>query len=380
MAAQTITPSLISEAQQISALIQKQDSVNPGLQRRISSFWKRSNQSPPEDLNLAAAIFLPLLADPKPAAASHAALILGSLVENGANPHPLAGPLLQRFVPLLEQLPPPPEPTIEQQVDVLETAATPTPKTNKPQGPWRTLFSLTIQLIRFKLAMRKHRRENPPPVQTESEKLIGALGCAAIAFFSASASLRAENPDFHRICRNFADRNDACGWLTQIFDVEDNVPLLVLEPSTGLGLLARLHDTDVNFSLNMLLMHHFPMADGNSKSRLSPSAAAVLDGPNHCSGECVAGNWNLYNWMALDETFQLPSEVKTGLWIWNEGKPGDIPMIEGRRVILLGPASYHRSWQAQRTFAAMKPRLEIEQLLSVAEVREWCQRLRAAQS
>jgi len=106
-----------------------------------------------------------------------------------------------------------------------------------------------------------------------------------------------------------------------------NEPLLVIEPSTHTGILARLSGTDVNFALNMLLMHHFPGLDGQPLSRLSVKAASVLSSGAQQSGELVAGVWNLY------------------------------------------------TWPAQRTFSAMKPELRIENVLSPGEVREWLQKM-----
>ncbi len=155
-----------------------------------------------------------------------------------------------------------------------------------------------------------------------------------------------------------------------------NEPLLVIEPSTHTGILARLSGTDVNFALNMLLMHHFPGPDGQPLSRLSVKAASVLSGGAQQSGELVAGVWNLYNWPAINSDCSLPSgQTATEHWIWNEGTPADIAVFEGRRVILLGPAAYSRTWPAQRTFSAMKPELRIENVLSPGEVREWLQKM-----
>jgi hypothetical protein len=49
-------------------------------------------------------------------------------------------------------------------------------------------------------------------------------------------------------------------------------------------------------------------------------------------------------------------------------------------VILLGPPSYARGWQAQRAFLALKADLTIETRLGVEEVREWLGRMAATQA
>jgi hypothetical protein len=126
----------------------------------------------------------------------------------------------------------------------------------------------------------------------------------------------------------------------------------------------------------MLLMHHFPGPDGQPPSRLSAKAASVLSSGAQQSGELVAGVWNLYNWPAINSDCSLATgQADTKHWIWNEGTPADIAVFEGRRVILLGPAAYSRTWPAQRTFAAMKPDLRLESVLTPSEVQGWLEKM-----
>jgi hypothetical protein len=60
--------------------------------------------------------------------------------------------------------------------------------------------------------------------------------------------------------------------------------------------------------------------------------------------------------------------------------PADIPKFEGYRVVLLGPASYPRTWGSQRTFLNLRARLDCEQRLSAEEVQTWLQRMVDAKS
>lgn len=93
----------------------------------------------------------------------------------------------------------------------------------------------------------------------------------------------------------------------------------------------------------------------------------------------MTGIWNLYNWTAVRSDGTLPDgQTASEHWIWNEGSPADIAMFEGRRVILLGPAAYVRYWPAQRTFAAMRPQLRIETVLTSDDVRDWLEKIRMA--
>ena len=47
----------------------------------------------------------------------------------------------------------------------------------------------------------------------------------------------------------------------------------------------------------------------------------------------------------------------------------------GRRVILLGPPSYARTWPAQRLFSKLTAKLESERMLKSRETDDWLQRM-----
>ena len=71
----------------------------------------------------------------------------------------------------------------------------------------------------------------------------------------------------------------------------------------------------------------------------------------------------MYDWSAVQQNLELSDHTYIGssnTWIWGEGKPEDIPLFEGYRVILLGKMSYERSWRAQRMFDNLKAELKIE--------------------
>ena len=91
--------------------------------------------------------------------------------------------------------------------------------------------------------------------------------------------------------------------------------------------------------------------------------------------------FNMPAWQAIQPGLTLPDPNDYGgsaNWVWNEGIPEDIPVFEGRRVVLLGPRSYPRSWRAQRTFNLLPAELAIERRLTAAEARDWLQRMLAA--
>ncbi|MFB7783867.1 hypothetical protein ACFC1D_14245 [Streptomyces vinaceus] len=56
-----------------------------------------------------------------------------------------------------------------------------------------------------------------------------------------------------------------------------------------------------------------------------------------------------------------------GQWIWNEGKPADIPVVDGIRLVVLDPPAYRRSWPAGRFFPGMTGELVYDRALEPAE-------------
>ncbi len=318
------------------------------------------------------------LDDSKRAAA--AAAVCGTLVEMGADPAPMEEPLMARLLPALrkfaEELPPPSDEEPESSADADESDP---PEPEKPPGTIRMLWRMLVASYRLRRAIKDFIREEEAKPRSEAERTVRDLEAPAIAMFCASPSIRAAHLGIRDLAKAVENRL-ACGsFLASVFDVLEDEPIAVIEPSTQTGILARLSGVDVNFTLSMLLMEHFPRPDGQSKSRLSARAASVLNGGPQQVCENVTGIWNLYNWTAVRSDGTLPDgQTASEHWIWNEGSPADIAMFEGRRVILLGPAAYVRYWPAQRTFAAMRPQLRIETVLTSDDVRDWLEKIRMA--
>jgi hypothetical protein len=134
---------------------------------------------------------------------------------------------------------------------------------------------------------------------------------------------------------------------------------------------------------NMLLMEAFPRPDG-AAPRITPAAAALArgEGPQQLQ-DPVHGAWNLYSWRAVTPALGLPRATDRDAsehWIWNEGTLAAVPLFEGRRVILLGPPAYARSWRAQRLFSVLPASLTIEETLSPEQVRAHLERMAHAET
>lgn len=62
-----------------------------------------------------------------------------------------------------------------------------------------------------------------------------------------------------------------------------------------------------------------------------------------------------------------------GTWIWNEGTPSDVPLLEDARLLILDPPPYERGWTAGRLFPGMAAQFELERILSPHEVGRYMQ-------
>ncbi len=220
------------------------------------------------------------------------------------------------------------------------------------------------------------------PAENAAWEALNQFWPPAIAVFSVSPSARAEARAWRDLAAKIADHHEGGHWLHLILSVLDNEPVLAIKPQTGLGMLAPMSGVVDNFQLNVLLMDTFPRSGILARRRVPQRVADVARGlgPQQ-TDDTVTGVWNLYTWRAVEPNLNLPDPNDYGAkdcWIWNEGAPEDIPVFEGRRVILLGPASYSRQWGCQRTFSKLPAALEVERQLAKGEVMAWLQRMAAA--
>jgi hypothetical protein len=195
--------------------------------------------------------------------------------------------------------------------------------------------------------------------------------CFAIAVFSASPKARAAASHLRSETAAIAPCHPGGGWIELMRGVLHRAPITVIEPQSRTGMLGRISGVADNFQLNTLLMDGFPLTDG-SPPRVSQNIVDVASGrgPQQIR-ETVQGVWNLYTWRAIRQGLTLldPNDLESkATWIWNEGRPEQIPAFDGRRVILLGPASYIRGWGARRTFPQLPAVLERERILTAEEV------------
>jgi hypothetical protein len=283
--------------------------------------------------------------------AGFVALLCGAIVEQGCNPLVIAQPLTKRLQSLLEMA-----------VEFNEAFIAETPESARGDE------ACADAALREQLASRM-------PERYAAWEGLKQFWRPAIAVFSSSPESRAAARDLCRLAAKIAEDHEGGHWLRLMLSVLDDEPIIVIEPETKLGILARISGVVENFHLNILLMDGFPQLDPSAVARVSKSAAEVARGEGpQSTDETVHGVWNLYTWKGVVAGGRLsdPKDIRSeDSWIWNEGIPEDIPIFKGRRAILLGPQSYVRTWQSQRMFAGLAASFRIERSLSEAEVDDW---------
>lgn len=298
---------------------------------------------------------------PDPERAGVASRVMGAMLEAGARPAPAREAMLaclRRTFPLCVELADGAHATIGAPPEGLDEEAT---------EQWLT--------DRENSALQRIAAQRPE--LADAWQRLNEIWPGAIALFSVDPIARAQAHDLSPLAEALEGVHEAAGWVRAMLSVVHNEPFVAIEPATRTGIAGRMSGIVENFQLNVLLMDAFP----GDEQRVSAAAVTVArgEGPQQAEEE-VTGAWNLYTYSALQPGAALPDpsdHAFSETWIWNEGMPADIPTLDEHRVILLGPAPYPRSWQAQRMFLKLPARLEA-QVLDEDAVNEWLARIEKA--
>jgi len=356
---------MITEAtKQLVAAVRDPSSSEPEMQAAAQSVLNLVTKSSASEANAAITELAGYISLDDPLRGAFVALVCGAMVEDGCDPTPLT----EQLIPLLKSL-------LESSVRLAEVCVARLPKLeNEDDDEDATEVFDTI------------REQVSPemPLESTAWESLNRLWPPAIAVFSVSPSARVGARGLRDLATKIVEYHDAGHWLSRMLSVLDNEPTLVIEPQTRLGMLARMSGVVENFQLNVLLMDTFPNPGIFARRRVPKSVADVARGigPQQ-TDETVKGCWNLYNWTAIEPGLKLPDSSNyrdSDSWIWGEGSPEDISVFEGRRVVLLGPASYARAWGCARMFDKLPATLEVEQNLAKDEVTDWLQRMLTAKT
>lgn len=221
------------------------------------------------------------------------------------------------------------------------------------------------------------------PENAQAWGVLEIVCVSAVAMLSRSVEGRKtarHNAALIQILQNFPVPHGMLDYLSEILEVLDEAELLVLYPVLERGYRLKISGIGDNFQLQTLLAD---AVIGNPEKGWIPGerpdprvVAAARDQRIDATMPTAVGVFNLVNWRGLlpDGTLDKSDHADVN-WIWGEGLPADIPQYEGTRIILLGPASYPRSWNAERRFDGMKGELHVIEKLKPEAVQDWLKRL-----
>jgi len=170
------------------------------------------------------------------------------------------------------------------------------------------------------------------------------------------------------VARARALRDSAASWLHVLLGVELDARWLVLCPLDGRGFHITVDGVVSNFDLHTLVAA--ALIERGIAGKAPPAQlVAFIEGRVDDAGVAgVDGVWNYYIWRAAVHDLAA-KKVPPELWVWNEGGPKDVPMFEGARTLLVGPAEYTRCWSVGRAFGALGATVRVAAELPAAQVR-----------
>jgi hypothetical protein len=192
----------------------------------------------------------------------------------------------------------------------------------------------------------------------------GSQWVQPVLYLAQRQDVRAMLPERDRLTAAVEPMQEHVGaahWLYGLLLVLDDEPLIVLHRATERGFRVTISGIGGNFQLHTLLAA--ALIGDESQGRLPgqrPDAAEIAaagDGEDVTPADGIRGNFNLVDGY--------------GAWIWNEGRPADIPELEGTRVVVIDPAPYERIWNAGRAYPLMRPTLTVDGALPADEAAHW---------
>jgi hypothetical protein len=153
---------------------------------------------------------------------------------------------------------------------------------------------------------------------------------------------------------------DDANWLLGLLLVLDDEPVIVVHRATGRVYDLTMSGVGDNFQLHTLL----------AATLIGDPADGLIPGPRPEPAWIAAatdGDWNPDG--GIRGQFNLVDAG--GTWIWNEGRPSDIPLLDGRRVIVLDPAPYERSWNYGRVYPLIRAEMTLNRVLPAGEATPW---------
>jgi hypothetical protein len=304
--------------------------VQQGLNRLRSGF----RQASVEDIDVAAGLLADVLPDVPPGPDAIVAVLIGACVERGANPIVCAQPILERgrvatraALDFCARWP------LEEGESYPEQAGE-----SAPAEIYEPLGGI----------------DDPDARAAVVGWWTVPMWQSAVAAVLSTKEVRKKvlpDDDFFWNARDLAMTSGVGTFMAQALAILDDARLVAIHRPTLEGFEFTMSGVADNFQLHTLLAGRLVTPGHVPGIAPSPEAFAV----------CLAAPGSAYEY---DGTGSFNLVAPDGTWIWNEGWPCDIPIVENTRLLILDPPPYDRSWHAVRAFLGMPAQLNLERRIS----------------
>jgi hypothetical protein len=163
-----------------------------------------------------------------------------------------------------------------------------------------------------------------------------------------------------QLVARLASARDDLACLTGMLAVLDGESLIVVHRTERRAYMVTISGVGDNFQLYTLL------ADALSGEPAEGLLAGIAPEPSWVAA-ATAGPVDAAD--RIEARFQLTDGY--GQYIAVEGRPADIPIYGGWRVVVLDRTPYGRSWDVGRTYAGMVPEVRIDEILTPDAASRW---------
>ncbi|WP_427886145.1 hypothetical protein ACQHIV_26545 [Kribbella sp. GL6] len=314
-----------------------------------------AQQTSPEVLDRAVGRLVPLVADIHPARGAGLARLVGSMVGT-------AGTSAPQVVPTL----------VERACEVMEQALAFVASYREIFGAEPDRDDETV-VERYLQAADERGIERPDRYAAAWE--LGESWVQPVLFLCQRADVRRTLPQRERLRPLVEQVEDlfpgVAPWLLGLLRVLDDEPLIVVHRESGQVFRATMTGVADNFQLHTLLAAKLlgpSPRRGLFARRRSTSAYLPGEAPTAAMIAAADGSGELMPPGGVVGRFNLVDA--NGAWIWNEGRPDEIPVVRGARVVVLDPPAYERSWNTGRVYPLMTATMDVEPV-SEPEAAQW---------
>lgn len=175
--------------------------------------------------------------------------------------------------------------------------------------------------------------------------------------------------DIGEVAVSLADRVRRAHWLPGLAQVLDDEPAVAIDHATGRGFRLTMSGVGDNYQLHTLLAHRLIGDPARGLLAGNPPAPAWVAAATSAPQQLPPGD-------AIQRRFRLYDA--TGAYIYPEGRPADIAVVDGVRVIVLHPPLGNYRWTGGRTYEHMVPALTLDQIMTPDEADAWRARIAPA--